>query len=219
MLCSASLSGTATHSEYLGRTVSDHSPLLIHLTTLEARQPVLTWRLHPAALEDYVYRTALLQRLTEYLTLNPGSASSRGIKWEALKVVVRGHCLGQTVGIRRNLERDVSHLEDDLHSCDNDLDGSPEAQAKLLELREKYSLALQRLRCHDYKTYMAKVHDEEGKTGRLLAWLISPETGATPITRLMTKGEILLTHLVRSVLSLWLTMNPSMVLSKWTYLL
>ncbi|KAJ1209015.1 hypothetical protein NDU88_004394 [Pleurodeles waltl] len=92
----------------------------------------------------------------------------------------------------QDLEHDTTCQEDRLHQYNNDRDGSSKSQAKLLETQELYNVALERLRCHDYKTYIARVHEEEGKAGRLLARVVRPAVGGMPITQLTTmEGTIL----------------------------
>ncbi|KAJ1130033.1 hypothetical protein NDU88_008389 [Pleurodeles waltl] len=86
------------------------------------------------------------------------------------------------MGIRRVLEGDLMHLEDRLHALDNEQGRGPEAHCRLLEVRKEYAVALEKLRCHDHVGYMRRIHEEEGRAGRLLAWLVRFHTARTPIT-------------------------------------
>ena len=82
---------------------------------------------------------------------------------------IRGYCIGKTVGIRKELERELLETENRLHELETLLDGMPETMNRLQETKKKYSQVLERVRCHDYKKYIAKAHDTEGKVGRILA--------------------------------------------------
>ncbi|KAJ1185283.1 hypothetical protein NDU88_002077 [Pleurodeles waltl] len=86
----------------------------------EPRPPIPASRLQPTALEDVSFREALSVTVAEFRSCNEGTATQRGMELEAFKVVVRGHYMGKTKGIR--------------------------------------------------------VHEEEGREGRLLSWLVHPNT-------------------------------------------
>ncbi|KAJ1191197.1 hypothetical protein NDU88_000513 [Pleurodeles waltl] len=88
--------------------------------------------------------------------------------------------MGQTTGIRGTLEKDLLRLEDRLHTLDNEHGGSPEAHCQLQEVREEYSVALKKLRCHDHVGYMRRVHEEEGRAAACL--VVWPPHGRDPIT-------------------------------------
>ncbi|KAJ1116896.1 hypothetical protein NDU88_005101 [Pleurodeles waltl] len=95
--------------------------------------------------------------------------SKDGVEWEALIMVVRGHCMGQTVGIKQAVERDLHRLENRLHALDNAQGLDLKALHCLSNLPEEYAVALEKLRCHDHAEYMDRVHKEEGRAGRVLA--------------------------------------------------
>ncbi|KAJ1179992.1 hypothetical protein NDU88_005220 [Pleurodeles waltl] len=99
-------------------------------------------------------------------------------------MVVHGHCLGQSVGIGRKLDEELRVLDDVLHALDNALEADSATHHMLLEAKEQSNATLDRIRCHDFRNYIARAHKEEARSGRLLAWLISPETRRALITQL-----------------------------------
>ena len=52
--------------------------------------------------------------ISEYLPLNWGSTSNRGMEWDALKAVVRGKCMSLTYGVRRILQGELKDEEAEL---------------------------------------------------------------------------------------------------------
>ncbi|KAJ1105533.1 hypothetical protein NDU88_002938 [Pleurodeles waltl] len=121
-----------------------------------------TWHLQPSALEDAVFWEALSVMVPEFCSCNEGTATQREVEWEALKVGVQGHSMGQMVGIKQTLEKDLLHLEDRLHVLDND-----------------------------------RVHEEEGRAGWLLAWLVHPHMTGTLITVITLTDDSLIHDPVR----------------------
>ncbi|KAJ1082153.1 hypothetical protein NDU88_002323 [Pleurodeles waltl] len=81
---------------------------------------------------------------------------------------MQGHCMGQAVGIKQDLERDLRLFGDALLDLDNAQGTDPTALPRLLEIHKKFDVVLERLRCHNHTRYMNRVHEEEGKAGSLL---------------------------------------------------
>ena len=90
------------------------------------------------------------------------------------------------MGIKKELELEPTNAENKLHELEKQLDGTLDNANRLLEVKEQYNQILERVRCHDYRTYIARAHDSEGKAGRLLAWLSNPEMRGSPIAQLQT---------------------------------
>lgn len=150
--------------------------------------PVTTWRLNPALLDDGPFRESLHTLLETYFPINANTASTVQVEWEAFKVVVRGHCLGQATGVYRALCREVLDLEDSIRRLDNTQGTRAKARLALQEARTRYNEALGHLRCYNYNEYLDRVQRVEGKAGRLLARLIQPELAGSPITQLETEA-------------------------------
>ncbi|KAJ1158803.1 hypothetical protein NDU88_011476, partial [Pleurodeles waltl] len=164
------------------------------------------------ALEDEVFHGALV-----YFTLNKGTASDRRVEWETLKVVIRGHCLGQTVGIRRDLTAEVLRIETTLRRWESELGINPEATRLLSAAQEAHNEALERRCCHDYNIHTNRIHEEEVRAGTLLAWLIKPESRGTPITHLTTQDRTILhppTHINDEFRSCYMTLYSAPLLAE-----
>ncbi|KAJ1100661.1 hypothetical protein NDU88_005742 [Pleurodeles waltl] len=69
---------------------------------------------HLAMLQEKLWSWIVSQCVQQYFEANAGSASSRAMEWDANKVVIRGHCMAASWGIRRQLVRDFSNVEHDL---------------------------------------------------------------------------------------------------------
>ncbi|KAJ1197785.1 hypothetical protein NDU88_001633 [Pleurodeles waltl] len=65
-------------------------------------------------LDDTEYKKDLQDVLNGYFSANCGTAKTRGVEWEALKVVIRGRSLSKSYGIRKRLDRELTQQEDAL---------------------------------------------------------------------------------------------------------
>lgn len=170
-----------SETEYLGRAISDHSPLLMRFAPTLERTPVPLWRLDPALLEDEGFKQILAAALVTFFSENQGTASSPLVVWEAFKVVTREQCLGQTVGLRREIARELGPLEQQIQDLDGEMAGGLAVQDKLAEVQSSYNATWDRLRTVDLNNYRTRQHEEGGKAGRLLTWLVRPESRGVPI--------------------------------------
>ena len=96
--------------------MSDHNPLLAGLVLSDPRPAVPLWRFSPVTLEDAPFREELREAIVRYFEDNKGKASDCTVEWEALKVVIRGHCIEKTVGIRKELKKELLGAENKLLS-------------------------------------------------------------------------------------------------------
>ncbi|KAJ1154959.1 hypothetical protein NDU88_007698 [Pleurodeles waltl] len=181
VVCTTGIARGIFHTEYLGRTISDHNPLLVRWRLDEDRPPIPIWRLPPTALEDQTFRENLRSHLADQININKGSTSSRYLEWEALKVEVRGYSIGQTVGIKRTLEQEVIKLEGAIHSWEKKVHKSAQEREEYEQVMKSYSCAEEQLRCHCLQKHLATVQAEEGRSGKMLAWLVKAGGEGTPI--------------------------------------
>ncbi|KAJ1186710.1 hypothetical protein NDU88_003491 [Pleurodeles waltl] len=65
------------------------------------------WCMWPEFLGDHESRRDIQEVLAGYFNENWTTALSRGLEWEALKVVIRGESLTKTYGIRNKLDREL----------------------------------------------------------------------------------------------------------------
>ncbi|KAJ1170030.1 hypothetical protein NDU88_001911 [Pleurodeles waltl] len=78
------------------------------------------------------------------------------------------------VGVSRVLHKELQPLESSIQALETDKRTDPCTGQKLRKAHKQHN-DMDRLKCIDYKTYVARAHDEEGKSGWLLAGLIRPE--------------------------------------------
>ncbi|KAJ1198771.1 hypothetical protein NDU88_002610 [Pleurodeles waltl] len=91
---------------YQVRFLSNHYPLLLECGTHSPRLAIPLWRMQSELLGDHEYRHDIQEVLAGYFSENWTTALSRGLEWEALKVVIRGVSLAKTYGIRKKLDRE-----------------------------------------------------------------------------------------------------------------
>ncbi|KAJ1168816.1 hypothetical protein NDU88_000729 [Pleurodeles waltl] len=130
-----------SRTEYLAKTLSDHSPLNIALDWGRKRQAIPTWRLQAEALHDPAFTDSLRTALKQYWELNTGTTKSRAMEWDAHKVVIRGHCISTTWGVRRTLHAEDSKLEKKLRVLENAVARNETPYTALKEMRAEHAKA------------------------------------------------------------------------------
>ncbi|KAJ1217857.1 hypothetical protein NDU88_005444 [Pleurodeles waltl] len=99
------------------------------------RPAIPLWRLHPDLLGDPEYKKDLQDVLVGSFHTNWDTAGTRGLEWEALKVVIRGVSLSKTYGIRQRLDRELTHQEEVLATPQRQVDNGDASEADCLECR------------------------------------------------------------------------------------
>ncbi|KAJ1214121.1 hypothetical protein NDU88_001748 [Pleurodeles waltl] len=117
--------------------MSDHAPLLLECGTHTSRPAGPLWRMRPELLGDLEYRHDIQEALTGYFGRNWTTAQSRGMGWEALKVVIRGKSLTKTYVIRKKLDLELTQQEDTLGALQRQIDngGALEAESQVMRAR------------------------------------------------------------------------------------
>ncbi|KAJ1210580.1 hypothetical protein NDU88_005942 [Pleurodeles waltl] len=121
------------------------------------------------------------------------TAQSRGIEWEALKVVIRGESLTKTYGIRKKLDQELAQQEDALSALQRQIDNGGALEAESRMVRGCIGALWSRLDSYVRKDFRQRLHREGDWSGRLLAWLLRRER-PTPMIRSFrgpTGGRIL----------------------------
>ena len=145
------------------------------------------WRLRPEALQDPPFRAELGEQLVQYFEVNEGTATNAIVEWESYKVATRGFCMGKTVGIRRELEKRLRKVEDQLRTLEKEMVLDSSKRKNWEECKSEHSELIERLRCHDHQKYLTRAHSEEGRAGRMLARLVQREDRGDPITSIILK--------------------------------
>ncbi|KAJ1156136.1 hypothetical protein NDU88_008860 [Pleurodeles waltl] len=120
---------------YHVRFLSDHAPLLLEYEMHMPRPAIPLWRLRPDLLGDPEYKKDLQGVLDGYLHRNWGMAMTRGLEWEALKVVIRGESLSKIYGIRQRLDRELTQQEEVLAATQRQVDSGDASETDCLEVR------------------------------------------------------------------------------------
>lgn len=157
----------------------------MHITWEVRTPPTPAWRLQTAALEDPAFQSSLESAVIGYFELNTGSTDSVLTEREAFKVVTRGHCLGNTWSIRKELDESLSTIERRLLRLETLAIARPEAQKQLDDTHAEREELLERLHCHNYLAHSACSHSAADKAGKLLAYLKWQEHPQRPIQLLV----------------------------------
>ncbi|KAJ1118887.1 hypothetical protein NDU88_007074 [Pleurodeles waltl] len=181
-----------TTSGYLARTISYHNPLQATLRMGCTHTCIPTWRLQPDALIDPPYHAELAKCLSDYFALNKNTTTARTTEWDAHKVVIRGHCLAASLGVKRMLNRELLEIESKMRKVETEATTSVTSLETLNSLKSDYKEADARLSRHDYRHFKAPQHAEGNRSGKLLAWLVRQPLQSSPIGAIRThSGEVI----------------------------
>ena len=179
------------NSEYLGRTLSDHSPLKITMQWGRVRPPIPMWRLRPEALNEPPFKVAIGEQVVNYFELNGGSTEFRRTEWDAMKVVLRGHCMKTVWGVKTTLLGEMAELEARLRIVEVQASSHPERWVEHGQIQKELDGVYSTLGKYEYNTYLTHQHMEGDKPGRTLAWLLRSETPRTVIGAIRNKHGVL----------------------------
>ncbi|KAJ1189441.1 hypothetical protein NDU88_006186 [Pleurodeles waltl] len=176
--------------------LSDHAPLLLECATHIPRPAILLWRLRPDLLGNPEYKKDLQDVLVGYFHTNWGTEGTRGLEWEALKVVIKGESLSKTYGIRQRLDQELMRHEEVLVALQHQVDNGNTSEADCLEVRGRIVDLGDRLENYVCRNYRQRLFQEGDRSGRMLAWLIRRER-PIPIIQMLSdsSGERILGQL------------------------
>ncbi|KAJ1165485.1 hypothetical protein NDU88_005912 [Pleurodeles waltl] len=149
-------------------------PSLRKLTSPDLRSPL--WRLRPDFLGDPEYKTDLQDVLVGYFHTNWGTAGTRGLQWEALKVVIRGESLSKTYGIRQRLDRELTWQEEVFATIQHQVGDASEADC--LEVQGRIVDLWDGIENYVRWNYRQRLFWEGDRSGRMLAWLLRRDADA-----------------------------------------
>ncbi|KAJ1083872.1 hypothetical protein NDU88_004027 [Pleurodeles waltl] len=136
----------------------------------------------PDILEDQEGKDTRSAALTDWLAHNWGTTKRRATEWDALKVVLRGTCMGLLCGVqrklRRKLDREVAYLAS-LQTGDSLI---AEVHPGELQLRRLIEDIWDRLDKYTLKQYRQRLYTEGDKSGRLIAWILRREHPPPAVT-------------------------------------
>ncbi|KAJ1098291.1 hypothetical protein NDU88_003407 [Pleurodeles waltl] len=160
----------------------DHAPLLLECETHMPKPAILLWRLRSDLLGDPEYKKDLQGVLDGYLRTNWGMATTRGLEWETLKVVIRGESLSKTYGIRQRLDRELAQQEEVLAAIQRQVDNGDASEEACLEVRGRIVDSWNRLDNYVRRNYRQRLFREGDHFERMMAWLLDG-SGPSPLSR------------------------------------
>ncbi|KAJ1185904.1 hypothetical protein NDU88_002690 [Pleurodeles waltl] len=104
-----------------------------------------------------------------------GTATARGIAWEALKEVIRGESLSKTYGIRKRLDQELTRQEYVLAALQCQVDNGDALKSDCLEVRGRIVDLWDRLDNYVRRNYRQRLFREGDRSGCMLAWLLRQE--------------------------------------------
>ncbi|KAJ1119341.1 hypothetical protein NDU88_007527 [Pleurodeles waltl] len=144
-------------------------------TTRAPRPAVPLWHMRPELLGDPEYRRDIQEALTGYFGGNWTTAQSRGIEWEALKVMRRGESLTKAYGIRKKLDLELTQKEDTLGALQHQIANGGALEAESQVVRARIGALWGRLDSYVHKDFRQLLHHEGDRSGCLLTWLLRRE--------------------------------------------
>ncbi|KAJ1096075.1 hypothetical protein NDU88_001221 [Pleurodeles waltl] len=113
--------------------------------------------------------------LNVYCSVNWSTARTRGIEWEALKVVIRGESLSKSYIIRNKLGRELTQQEDILTALQHQVDNRDASETDCLAVRVRIEALWGRLDNYVHQDFRHRLYHEGDRSGRMLAWLLRRE--------------------------------------------
>ncbi|KAJ1114865.1 hypothetical protein NDU88_003095 [Pleurodeles waltl] len=110
---------------HLGRCLSDDAPALLCVQWREEAVQGRHWHLTTDILMDNTCRASLAAAVIEFLEKNWCTTATRANEREAMKLVMRGVCIGSTTGICKQLEADVTQQKRELAEHEKGVADSP----------------------------------------------------------------------------------------------
>ncbi|KAJ1173910.1 hypothetical protein NDU88_005734 [Pleurodeles waltl] len=144
--------------------------------------------MRPELLGDHEYRYDIQDVLAGYFSKNWTTTLSRGLEWEALKVVIRSESLAKTYGIRKKLDRELAQQEDTLNALQRQNDNGGALENKSCVVHGRIGALWSRLDSYVRKDFHQRLHREGDRYGRLLAWLLHCERSTPIILSLLVIG-------------------------------
>lgn len=168
--------------EYLPRTLSDHSPLVLTVNAPTTRTHPRRWRFSNYLLNDLNFIAFLNDNIESFLNFNVGSASP-GVVWESLKAYLRGIIISYSSGKKKKHQCQLNLLSKDIKKLEHDCSvyGDENMFQKLNSLRLEYDmLSTKEAECALLRSKQ-RYYEQGDKIGKLLAWQIRKEDAVRSI--------------------------------------
>ncbi|KAJ1216301.1 hypothetical protein NDU88_003905 [Pleurodeles waltl] len=105
-----------------------------------------------------VFPDSTREVLNRFMMENWGTAMSRLIEWEALKVLLLGHGISAMVGVQVDVHRELETLELALIALEAEFYETPAGRCALADVRDRLVQLVAQVRSFDFQAYQAKIH-------------------------------------------------------------
>ncbi|KAJ1195084.1 hypothetical protein NDU88_004366 [Pleurodeles waltl] len=126
--------------------------------------------MRPELLGNQEHKQDIQVALNGYFSGNSTTAQTRGIEWEALKVVIRGESITKSYGIRRKLE--LAQQEDVLAVLQRQIDNGDASEAECRMVHGRIRALWSRLDNYVHGDFRQRLYQGGARSGRMLAWLL-----------------------------------------------
>lgn len=171
--------------EYLAKTVSDHSGLLITIPTTESSGSPKRWRFSSYLLNDPEFIEFVKTHLDIFFEINQNSAPP-DVVWESMKTYIRSYTSGKRIIHRskvESLEKKIKQLQREHLTSLN-----KEVQQKLRSKRLEYNTITIQKTENAMRRTRQRFYEQDDKAGKLLAWQIRREEARREI-HIMKSGS------------------------------
>lgn len=190
-LISTDLRSKIQNCFYDNIVISDHAPCcLIYMDKKITKDPA-RWHFQHKWLQDENFVKNIGKQIDEFFEINT-TQTAAGIKWEAFKAFIRGHIISYTGSIskkareeRVQLEHKIKIIQEKVYAGSN-----PQLENDLLILRAEYDKMSATRAASSLLRLKQTFYEQGDKSGKLLAWQIKQLETKTPITSIITNGQV-----------------------------
>lgn len=175
-LVPAAIAHTIPPCEYLARTISDHSGLIITIPTTVPPGSPSRWRFNSYLLNDPEFVEYISNHLEVFFETNQDSASPEMV-WESMKAYIRGQIICYTSGKRKIYKSKVEFLEREISALQREhvLTQNNDVQQKLRSKQLEYNTITTHKTENAMRRMNQRYYEQSDKAGKLLAWQIRRE--------------------------------------------
>ena len=169
------------------RTLSDHSPVHICLTSPKRDSYTYQWRLNPTLLSNPEFITFINEQLATYLSINDTGNVNALTLWEAAKAVLRGSIISFSAAKKKDSLKEQLKLEKELGEIEIEMRTHPSENTSRKMAATKS--ALDELLTQKAETSLLyarhRLYEMGNKPGKLLARLAAGRRESNNITSLI----------------------------------
>ncbi|KAJ1116941.1 hypothetical protein NDU88_005143 [Pleurodeles waltl] len=128
--------------------------------------------MRPELFGDPEYKGDIQAALNGYFSVNWTTTRTRGMKWDALKIVIRGESLGKSYGIRKKVDRELPQQEDILAALQRQVDSVNASGSVCCMVHRRIGAIWNRLDSYVHKDFRQRLYRKGDCSGHMLAWLL-----------------------------------------------